>query len=102
MLYFFHKGITMLARTVRTYAKGQIVIPGFIRKKLCIKPGSRLKIFERKGVIYLMPQSRDNKSLMDKLFSARARIAASGVPLLDRKGVAGEKVERRGGVPDED
>lgn len=92
----------MLTDTVKTYAKGQVIIPGHIRKKLCIKPGSRLKIFERKGVIYLMPQADNNKSLMGKLLSARARVAASGSRLLDREGVAGEKAARRGGVPDED
>lgn len=49
----------MTSATVKTYAKGQVVIPGTIRKKLHIRPGSRLKIMEYQGIIYLIPPARD-------------------------------------------
>ncbi|NVM57046.1 MAG: AbrB/MazE/SpoVT family DNA-binding domain-containing protein [Desulfobacterales bacterium] len=41
--------------TVKTLAKGQIVIPAHLRKKYNIRQGSELQIFEYGGVIYLVP-----------------------------------------------
>ena len=41
--------------TVKTLAKGQIVIPAEMRKKFHIQPGTELQIMEYGGVIYLVP-----------------------------------------------
>ena len=41
--------------TVKTLAKGQIVIPAEMRKKFHIEPGTELKIMEYNGIIYLVP-----------------------------------------------
>lgn len=45
--------------TVRTLAKGQLVIPAPIRKKYGIKPGARLQILDYGGVIHLIPPVDD-------------------------------------------
>jgi AbrB family looped-hinge helix DNA binding protein len=45
--------------TVRTLAKGQIVIPAEMRKKFHIEPGSELQIMEYGGIIYLVPPVAD-------------------------------------------
>lgn len=45
-------------QSVKTYEKGQVVIPSDIRKKFKIGPGSKLKIFEYDGVICLVPESK--------------------------------------------
>jgi AbrB family looped-hinge helix DNA binding protein len=45
--------------TVRTLAKGQIVIPAEMRKKYHIEPGSELQIMEYGGIIYLIPPVAD-------------------------------------------
>ncbi|MHB8846686.1 MAG: AbrB/MazE/SpoVT family DNA-binding domain-containing protein [Nitrospirota bacterium] len=45
--------------TVKTLAKGQIVIPAELRKKYHIEPGTELKIMEYNGIIYLVPPVAD-------------------------------------------
>ena len=45
--------------TVKTLAKGQIVIPAAMRKKYHIKPGTELQIMEYGGIIYLVPPVDD-------------------------------------------
>jgi AbrB family looped-hinge helix DNA binding protein len=45
--------------TVKTLAKGQIVIPAGIRKKHCIEPGTKMQIMEYGGIIYLIPPVED-------------------------------------------
>jgi AbrB family looped-hinge helix DNA binding protein len=45
--------------TVKTLAKGQIVIPAKMRKKYHIEPGTELKIMEYNGIIYLVPPVED-------------------------------------------
>jgi AbrB family looped-hinge helix DNA binding protein len=45
--------------TVRTLAKGQIVIPAHIRKRYNIRPGTEMQIMEYNGIIYLIPPVED-------------------------------------------
>ena len=45
--------------TVKTLAKGQIVIPAELRKKYHIEPGTELQIMEYGGIIYLVPPVDD-------------------------------------------
>lgn len=45
--------------TVKTLAKGQIVIPAELRRKYHIEPGSELQIMEYGGIIYLIPPVAD-------------------------------------------
>jgi AbrB family looped-hinge helix DNA binding protein len=45
--------------TVKTLAKGQIVIPAAMRKKYHIEPGTELQIMEYGGIIYLIPPIED-------------------------------------------
>jgi len=45
--------------TVKTLAKGQIVIPAAIRKRYRIEPGTRIQIMEYGGIIYLIPPVED-------------------------------------------
>ena len=45
--------------TVKTLAKGQIVIPAEIRKKYRIEPGTELQIMEYGGIVYLIPPVGD-------------------------------------------
>ena len=45
--------------TVKTLAKGQIVIPAEIRRKYSIKPGTEMQIMEYDGIIYLIPPVED-------------------------------------------
>ncbi len=45
--------------TVKTLAKGQIVIPAEMRKKYRIEPGTELQIMEYGGIIYLIPPVDD-------------------------------------------
>lgn len=45
--------------TVKTLAKGQIVIPADLRKKYHIEPGKELQIMEYGGIIYLIPPAED-------------------------------------------
>lgn len=45
--------------TVKTLAKGQIVIPAEMRKKFHIEPGTELQIMEYGGIIYLIPPVED-------------------------------------------
>ena len=46
-------------QTVKTLAKGQIVIPAELRKKYHIDPGTELQIMEYDGIIYLIPPAAD-------------------------------------------
>jgi AbrB family looped-hinge helix DNA binding protein len=45
--------------TVKTLAKGQIVIPAKLRKKYHIRPGAKLELLEYGGIIYLVPPVAD-------------------------------------------
>jgi len=45
--------------TIKTLAKGQIVIPAELRKRLHIKPGTEMQIMEYGGIIYLIPPVDD-------------------------------------------
>jgi len=45
--------------TVKTLAKGQIVIPAAIRKKYRIQPGTELQIMEYGGIVHLIPPVED-------------------------------------------
>ena len=45
--------------TVKTLAKGQIVIPADLRKKYHIAPGMEMQIMEYGGIIYLVPPVAD-------------------------------------------
>ena len=45
--------------TVKTLAKGQIVIPAAIRKRYRIEPGTKIQIMEYGGIIYLVPPVED-------------------------------------------
>lgn len=45
--------------TVKTLAKGQIVIPAEIRKRYRIEPGTEMQIMEYGGIIYLVPPVDD-------------------------------------------
>ncbi len=45
--------------TVKTLAKGQIVIPAEIRKRHHIEPGTEMQIMEYGGIIYLIPPVED-------------------------------------------
>jgi AbrB family looped-hinge helix DNA binding protein len=45
--------------TVKTLAKGQIVIPAAIRKRYRIEPGTRIQIMDYGGIIYLVPPVED-------------------------------------------
>ncbi len=45
--------------TVKTLAKGQVVIPAEMRKKYHIEQGTELQIMEYGGIIYLIPPVSD-------------------------------------------
>jgi AbrB family looped-hinge helix DNA binding protein len=45
--------------TVKTLAKGQVVIPAKLRKKYRIRPGAKLEILEYGDVICLIPPVAD-------------------------------------------
>ena len=45
--------------TVKTLAKGQIVIPADLRKKYLIEPGKELHLMEYGDVMYLIPPVDD-------------------------------------------
>jgi hypothetical protein len=51
---------------------------------------------ERRRLAHLLLAPPDARPLGEQLRTARARIVASGVPLLDEPGVAAEVAERRG------
>ncbi|MBI4489599.1 MAG: AbrB/MazE/SpoVT family DNA-binding domain-containing protein [Deltaproteobacteria bacterium] len=64
--------------------KGQLVIPVSIRKKLGLKPGDSVKVFDYDGAIHVIPSSRSpveaatgilppRPSLSKKLLRDRAR-----------------------------
>lgn len=70
--------------TVKTLAKGQVVIPVEIRKKYHIEPGTKMQIMEYGGIIYLIPPVKDpinaacgilppKPSLSEKLLKERMR-----------------------------
>ena len=73
--------------TVKTLAKGQIVIPAKLRKKYHIKPGSELQLLEYGGIIHLIPPVADpikaaagflprKPSLANKLLKERKKDSA--------------------------
>ena len=45
--------------TIKTLAKGQIVIPAELRKRLHIRPGTEMQIMEYSGIIYIIPPVED-------------------------------------------
>lgn len=45
--------------TVKTLAKGQIVIPVKLRKKYHINPGAELQLLEYGGILHLIPPVTD-------------------------------------------
>jgi len=45
--------------TVKTLAKGQIVIPVEMRRRYRIEPGTEMQIMEYGGIIYLIPPVED-------------------------------------------
>jgi AbrB family looped-hinge helix DNA binding protein len=45
--------------TVRMLSKGQIVIPGGLRKKFRIEPGTKMLVMEYGGIIWLIPPVDD-------------------------------------------
>jgi AbrB family looped-hinge helix DNA binding protein len=49
----------MAMATVKTLAKGQVVIPAGLRKKFGIEPGTEMQIMEYGGIIYLIPPVDD-------------------------------------------
>lgn len=57
----------MTLHTVRTYTKGQIVVPGELRQKYRIKPGSSMRVMDYDGVILLIPPVRNVRKLMGSL-----------------------------------
>ncbi|MBI4209513.1 MAG: AbrB/MazE/SpoVT family DNA-binding domain-containing protein [Deltaproteobacteria bacterium] len=44
------------ALELKVYEKGQIVLPLALREKLRIKGGSRVRVFEYGGIVYLLPE----------------------------------------------
>ena len=57
------------ATTVTVSAKGWVVIPASIRKKINLKPGMKMVVDEVEGKIVLIPQSAD---AVDALFGKLA------------------------------
>ena len=71
-------------REAKILGKGQLVIPVSIRKKLGLKPGDSVKVFDYDGTIHVIPSSRNpveeatgilprRPSLSKKLLKDRAR-----------------------------
>ena len=44
---------------VRTSAKGQVVIPANLRKRVGLRPGDKVSVQEQDGVIIIMPVAAD-------------------------------------------
>ena len=61
--------------TVKTLAKGQIVIPSEMRKKFHIEPGTELQIMEYGGIIYLVPPVADAIKAAQGALPARPSLA---------------------------
>jgi AbrB family looped-hinge helix DNA binding protein len=53
------KLVEAVMATVKTLAKGQIVIPADLRKKYHIEPGKELHLMEYGDVMYLIPPADD-------------------------------------------
>lgn len=70
--------------TVKTLAKGQIVIPAEIRKKYHIEPGTEMQIMEYGGIIYLIPPVEDPIDAACGLLPSKPSLA--GQLLRERKG----------------
>ena len=68
-------------------AKSQITLPKEIVDRLGISEGDRLKLFEKDGIIYIMPIAVYPKNYLDKLKDAidttKAKIASGEQPTLD-------------------
>lgn len=62
--------------TVKTLAKGQIVIPADMRKKYHIEPGTELQIMEYGGIIYLIPPVDDPIKAASGLLPSKPSLAA--------------------------
>lgn len=69
--------------TVRTLAKGQIVIPAGLRKKFRIEPGTEMQIMEYGGIIYLIPPVDDPVRAACGVLPSEPSLA--GKLLVDRK-----------------
>ena len=70
--------------TVKTLAKGQIVIPAEMRKKYHIDPGTEMQIMEYGGIIYLIPPVAD--PIQTARRSLRTRPSLAGQLLRERRG----------------
>jgi len=46
-------------KQIKLLGKGQLVIPVQIRKKLGLKPGDAVRVFEYGGVIHIVPPSNN-------------------------------------------
>jgi AbrB family looped-hinge helix DNA binding protein len=62
--------------TVKTLAKGQIVIPAEMRKKYHIDPGTEMQIMEYGGIIYLIPPVADPLKAAQGSLPSRPSLAA--------------------------
>ena len=70
--------------TVKTLAKGQIVIPAEMRKKYHIDPGTEMQIMEYGGIIYLIPPVAD--PIQAARGSLPTRPSPAGQLLRERRG----------------
>lgn len=61
--------------TIRTLAKGQIVIPAEMRKKYPIGPGTELQIMEYGGIICLIPPVDDPVKAAQGALSSKPSLA---------------------------
>jgi AbrB family looped-hinge helix DNA binding protein len=73
----------MAMATVKTLAKGQVVIPAGLRKKFGIEPGTEMQIMEYGGIIYLIPPVDD--PVRAACGALPAKPSLGGRLLLDRK-----------------
>lgn len=62
--------------TVKTLAKGQIVIPVGMRRKYHIEPGTQMQIMEYGGIIYLIPPVDDPVKVAQGGLPSRPSLAA--------------------------
>ncbi|NMX21207.1 AbrB family transcriptional regulator [ANME-1 cluster archaeon GoMg4] len=61
--------------TVKISSKFQVVIPGEVRKKAAIKPGQKVVVVEKEGIITLIPQRpiKDLKGVLKGLSTENIR-----------------------------
>ena len=78
-------------------AKSQITIPRELVDKLGLKEGDKLEVFERDGLICIMPVVVYPKKYLDALREeideAKAKIASGGQPVFDNLDALFEKLE---------